>query len=117
LTYHLKEARRLYHTTGELKKLFFHEVYPKGIAYLESNDIVNDHVRVTQMPNAERYEHSYKTMMQEAWNNLHSPANPRNYFHGKLMPCGLDEYNNLVFQYEVHDYEERWKKYGIPLDK
>jgi DNA repair photolyase len=117
LTYHLKEARKAYHTNGKISKLHFDTVFPLGISYLENTDIVNDHIKVTQMTNAARYEHTYRTIIQETWNNLNSPANPRNYFHGKLMPDGVDEQDNLIFKYEPKEYENRWVKEGINLSR
>lgn len=115
LTYHLKEARKEYHTKGTIRKLYFKDVYPTGVSYLENTSITNDHIKVTQMTNAERYSHTYRTMIQGTWNNLRSPANPRNYFHGKLMPCGVDEEDNLIFKYEPMEYESRWKNEKIDL--
>jgi len=117
LTYHLKEARKEYHTSKKLIRLHFDDVYPTGVSYLENTNITNDHIKVSGMTNAERYEHTYRTMIQGTWNNLNSPSNPRNYFHGKLMPCGTDDNDNLIFEYQPMEYEERWKKEGINLKR
>lgn len=117
LTYHLKEARRAFHKTGETIKLTFSEVYRSDADYLDDVDMINYHVSVTGMCNAERYANTYRTIIQRHWNNLRSPANPRNYFHGKLMPCGLDAEGNLVYKYNPMEYEERWKVEGIDLTK
>jgi hypothetical protein len=117
LTYHLKECRREYHTTGKLKKLYFNNVYPKGVPYLEDVSLTNDHIKVSNMSNAERYEHTYSTMIQQTWNNLRSPANPTNYFHGKLKPIGVDSEDNLIYQYVPMEYESRWANEGLNLKR
>ena len=117
LTFHLKECRKEYHTTGKLKKLYFDNVYPKGVPYLENVSLTNDHIKVSNMSNAERYEHTYSTMIQQTWNNLRSPANPTNYFHGKLKPIGVDSEDNLVYQYVPMEYESRWTKEGLNLKR
>jgi hypothetical protein len=113
-TYHLKEARRTYHRTGECVDFYFDEIFGDE-SYLEDVALVNDHIKVTNMSNAERYAHVYRTILQVDWNNLRSPANPRNYFHGKVVPIGLDGEGNLVFRYIPMEYELRWKAEGIPL--
>jgi hypothetical protein len=51
----------------------------------------------------------------EQWNNLNSPANPYNYFHGKLIPCGHCEEGNIVYRYNPLEYEGRWVEEGINL--
>jgi DNA repair photolyase len=48
-----------------------------------------------------------------AWNNIGSPKNPYNYFHGKLKPFKKDAEGNIIFKYVPSDYEVRWKKEGI----
>lgn len=116
LTYHIKEARRLYHTTGELHKFVFDEVYT-GESYLTDKEVANEHVSVIGRPCGERYQLTQKLILQEQWNNLHSPANPRNYFHGKMSPIGLDREGNLVYRYVPSEYEERWLQKGIDLTK
>lgn len=116
LTYHLKEARRTYHRTGGCVDLHFSQVYGEE-SYLDNIQLVNDHVAVTGMMNAERYSHTYRTIIQAHWNNLRSPANPRNYFHGKVMPMGLDEEGNLIFRYVPTEYEARWKEDGLDLTR
>ena len=115
LTFHLKEARRIFHKDGVASCLYFDDVFPSGIPYLENISIVNDHIKVTGMTNAERYSHTYRTMIQETWNNLGSPANPYNYFNGKVKPIGLDKNENLIFKYVLHPYETKWKEEGINL--
>lgn len=119
LTYHLKEARKEFHLTGKSIELKFSNVYKASDAssYLDDITILNDHVAVTGMSNVERYNNTYRTILQQKWNNLHSPANPRNYLHGKVLPIGVDEEDNLIFKYQEHEYEKEWKKEGIDLTK
>lgn len=117
LTYNLKECRKTYHTTGKITKLFFDAVYPPGVSYLESADLTNDHIKVSGMANATRYAHTYRTMIQGTWNNLRSSANPRNYFNGKVLPVGVDDNDNLIFEYVPLGYEKRWKEEGIDLTR
>jgi len=121
LTYHIKEMRKAYHKENgkKLITLTFNDVYPinESTSYLEDIELTNDHVAVTSMTNTERYHHSYRTILQKHWNNLNSPGNPRNYFHGKLMPFKLDEEGNLIYRYKEDEYEQIWKEEGISLIK
>lgn len=119
MTYHVKEARRLYHTTGQLKELLFDEVFDSTEdTYLDELELANDHVTVIGRDCATRKALTQKLILQEQWNNLRSPANPRNYFHGKVMPINrLDSSGNLIFRYAPSGYEERWKREGIDLTK
>lgn len=114
LTYHIKEARKLYHKTGELAILKFTEVY-KDEPYLFDKGLANDHVAVICKPTAERYNMTQAIILQSQWNNLRSPANPRNYLHMKMMPVGTDEENNLIYRYNPLEYEIRWVDEGIDL--
>ena len=114
LTYHLKEARKLYHKTGEKKELLFGEVYGKE-SYLDDKAFANDHVGVVGHCVGERSQLTHRIIVQKQWNNLRSPANPRNYFHGKVLPNGLDAQGNLKFIYSPSEYEERWKNEGVDL--
>lgn len=114
LTYALKEARKIYHTTGRMHLLYFNEVYSKD-SYLDAVEFTRDHVMVTRWCSSDRNALTQRKMLQRQWNNLKSPACPRNYLHGKVMPVGLDDDNNLIFKYTPSEYEERWKKQGIDL--
>ena len=117
LTYHLKEARKLFHKTGEKKIIRFDEVFPTTETFMDDAWLTNDHVSVTNMANCDRQNNTYRTIAQKHWNNLRSPANPRNYFHGKIEPIGIDANGNLKYIYVPMDYEERWKDEGIKLTK
>jgi DNA repair photolyase len=115
LTFHLKEARQEFHRTGKAPVLKFGTVYGSE-SYLDDTRLANDHVRVIGMCCADRMALTQRTILQEIWNNLDSPANPRNYFHGKLMPTGTDREGNLLFQYTPSEYEARWKEEGVSLE-
>jgi DNA repair photolyase len=116
LTYHLKECRRKYHLTGEDQYLHFGTTFGKE-KYLDDWRFAQDHVGVIGRCNAERQNMSQRAFLQEHWNNLRSPANPRNYFHGKLAPVGLDGDGNFIFKYMPMEYEKEWIKEGIDLTK
>ncbi len=116
LTYHLKEARRAYHITGEDQYLRFEEVY-KDESYLDDTACSEDHVSVIGRCNAERRTITQRDILRKQWNNLRSPACARNYLHGKVLPCGTDDDGNLVFKYIVMDYEREWVEEGIDLTR
>lgn len=115
LTYHLKNLRKHYHRTGECGTLHFNTVFGEEATYLDSYELTNDHIAVTHMCAADRRVRTFRSILQDEWNNLRAPGNPRNYFHGKVMPVGLDEDNNLIYAYDPSDYENRWTQEGISL--
>jgi DNA repair photolyase len=114
MTYHLKEARRIYHSTGQIMKFKFGEVY-KDEPYFDEPHLSHDHVCETTLCAADRKNLTYRKILRDYWNNLRSYANPRNYFHGKIAPCGMDEADNLVYMYVPMSYEKRWAEEGILL--
>jgi DNA repair photolyase len=116
LTYHLKSMRQEYHRSGKLLTLGFNDVY-KDESYFTDPSLTHDHVSEVGMPMAARTMRTYRHILIKHWNNLNSPANPRNYLHGKLMPIGVDSEGDLVYRYEPMDYEERWKSEGIDLTR
>lgn len=107
----------MHHRMGSSKRLTFKSVYSKNETYLDDERLTNDHVRVSTMDNAERYAHTYRTFALETWNNFRSSSNPRNYFHGKVMPVGLDKDGDMIYQYNPLEYEKRWVAEGIDLSK
>lgn len=118
LTYALKEARRRYHSDGRLIRFKFHKIFKEEEdTYLSSVGMGQDHPGVAGTTASFRKNITYLKIARNAWNNLRSPANPRNYFHGKMMPILKDDRENLVFQYAPSEYEERWKEEGIDLSK
>jgi DNA repair photolyase len=118
LTYHLKEARRLYHLRGRISQFKFEKVFnTKEDTYLKEKAFSQDHIVVSQMTASERYGLEYITIARRVWNNLNSPGNPRNYFHGKIMPIRTDNNGDLVYVYKPSEYEKRWKDEGINLER
>jgi len=115
LTYALKEARRKYHLENKDQYLRFNDVFHKEDTYLDDIELTNDHVACAELTAAERKSYTYRSLAQKTWNNLRSPGNPRNYFHGKILPVGIDQDGNLEFKYVEHDYEKRWAKDGLDL--
>jgi DNA repair photolyase len=116
LTHHLKEARRVYHTSGRIYKFRFKNVFkPDDDTYLKSVILGQDHVSVSDKTASERYKIGYINIARQVWNNLRSPGNPRNYFNGKILPFTTDEDENLVYKYVPSEYEERWTNEGIDL--
>ena len=116
LTYWLKELRKLYHSTRECGELEFNQVF-KDESYLTEHRLAQDHPTVIGRCTAERMLLTPKIIIQEQWNNLNSPACPRNYFHGKLVPSGYDQEGNLKFRYVPMEYESVWAAEGINLTK
>ena len=114
LTYHLKEARRLYHSEGKKVKLKFDEVFGSE-SYFDDEELAMDHVIISDMCSADKHYTTLRTIARMAWNNLNSGTNPRNYFHGKLMPVGLDDEQNYIYEYTPMPYEDRWSDEGINL--
>ncbi|KYK24173.1 hypothetical protein AYK24_06595 [Thermoplasmatales archaeon SG8-52-4] len=118
LTYWLKEARREYHKKGRILKLHFDKVFlPDEDTYLLDHTLAQDHVSVTNKTASERRKFTYLEAARTCWNNIKSPGNPRNYFHGQLMPSLLDNEGNLVYKYSPSEYEDRWAKEGIDLTR
>lgn len=114
MTYWLKEARRKYHADGTLSQFKFCEVY-KDEPYFDALELSHDHVCETSLCAADRQALTYRKILRNYWNNLRSYANPRNYFHGKVLPCGMDNNEDLIYVYNPSDYERRWTAEGINL--
>jgi len=118
LTYFLKEARRQYHSDGRVLQFKFDKVFNfKKDTYLKATEFGSDHVGVSGKTACERQGLSYADFARATWNNLRSPGNPANYFHGKVKPIRIDENENLVYIYVKSDYEDRWINEGIDLTK
>lgn len=116
LTYHVKRARQIYHQTGKIIELRFDEVYNEVTSpYLVEPGLANDNFDVIGRNYAERANLTQKLLLQEKWNNLRSPINPRNYLHNKLVPVGLDDKGNYIVRYNPLEYEKRWTDEGIDL--
>jgi len=118
MTAFLKEARRHYHRTGNLMKFNFDTVYGRNNWIFDEISLSHQDIGCTKYPYAMRKQLTLRHLLQEKWNNLKSYANPRNYFHGKVLPVGLDDTDtNIIYQYNVHEYEKRWVDEGIDLTK
>lgn len=118
LTYALKEARRQYHVNGRTYKFRFDLVFKSNKdTYLNETELGQDHVAVTGKCVSERKVINYLTIARQVWNNLRSPGNPCNYFHGKMLPIGIDGNQNYIYIYRPNEYESRWIKEGIDLTK
>ncbi len=116
MTKHLADARRLYHMTGKIHEFYFDEVY-KDCGYINDVALANDHVCVIGQDCATRVNLTQKLILQRQWNNLQSPANPRNYFHGKVTPDRLDDKGNYIMRYVPSEYEARWTREGVDLTR
>ena len=118
LTFFLKEARRKYHETGSIYKFRFEVVFNiEEDTYLKEIDLGLDHPGVAGKMTGERAGLTFLKMARDVWNNLRSPANPANYFHGKMIPTHIDANGNYVYRYSPMEYEERWAQEGIDLTK
>ena len=120
LGFHIKEARKRYHLSGETVQIKFSNVYnAERSPFLKSTSIyiVNDNIAVSNKSASERKGISYLDMARDTWNNLRSPGNPRNYFHGKLLPIRIDEDENYVYVYNPSEYESRWIDEGVDLTR
>lgn len=118
LTFHLKEARRVYHLDGMITKFKFDRVFnPDENTFLKDTRLSQDHISVTTKTASERSNLTYLEIARTTWNNLRSPGNPQNYFHGKMLPFRVDENGNYVYKYVPSEYEERWARDGIDLTK
>jgi len=116
LTYHLKEARKIYHAENKIVKLKFHHVFnPEHDSYLLEQKF--EGFALSCVDQCRRRNSNHLSIANTIWNNLQSPSNPRNYFHGKLLPVTLDSNENYIFKYNPSEYEEEWSKEGIDLTK
>jgi hypothetical protein len=112
----LKEARKLYHQTGELKLFRFTEVY-KDEPYFYKKKLTDDHVFIISLCEADRKNLTYEKILRNYWNNLRSPACPSNYLDNKVVPCGIDAYGDIIYKYNPMPYEEKWVKEGMDLTR
>ncbi len=116
LTDVMKRARRLYHTTGERMLISFDDTYGKDESFLDNGVLSHQNYGCTAHNYAYRKQLTTRHIIQAQWNTLFSSASPSRYFHGKVMPVGLDESkDNILYQYVPSEYEERWKNEGIDL--
>lgn len=118
VAFHLRQARKRYNKNGYISHFHFKKIYdPEASPFLTEEVFGTDHVGVINKALNERFQITYLTFAKDVWNNLNSPGNPRNYFHGKMLPVNIDKFDNVVFKYAPSDYELQWKKEGIELSK
>jgi DNA repair photolyase len=116
LTAYIMEARIAYHKTGERRLFKFNEVYGEPDWIFDDIRLSHQDIGCTKYPYAIRKQLTLKHIMQDKWNNLNSYSNPTAYFHGKIVPVGLDDAKeNLVYKYNPSVYEEHWVEEGINL--
>lgn len=115
LAYHLKEARKRYHRTGERAILTFDGVYSDKATYLDDLAFHDDHVAVIGQKQYIRNATTVRHVILRHWENVNSSANPRNYFDRKLEVHGKDSKGHTTYIYLPRPYEEEWKKEGIDL--
>ena len=116
LTHFIKEARREYHKYGTLKNLHFDEVYAPKDWIFDEVALSHMDIGVTKYVYAMRKQATLRHLLQDKWNNLNSYANPRNYFHAKLLPIGVQN-ENIVYKYNPMPYEKVWADEGIDLTR
>jgi len=118
LTWAMVEARREYHRTGNRKILTFGETYGTNESFLDNIELSHQNYGCTMHNYAYRKQLTTRHIIQAQWNTLSSPASPSRYFHGKVMPIGLDDTGeNLAYRYCPSEYEERWAAQGIDLTR
>jgi hypothetical protein len=118
MTFFVKEARKYYHTTGKLMDFSFNNIYNTKDWIFDDTHLSHQDIGCTSYPYAMRKQLTLRHILQSKWNNLHSYANPASYFHGKVLPVGLDASGeNLLYRYNPSDYEARWVAEGIDLTK
>ncbi len=115
MTAAVMEARIAYHKTGNKNQIRFDGVYESKDWIFDDIALSHMDIGCTKFPYAMRKQLTLRHLLQDKWNNLKSYANPRNYFHGKVMPCGVQD-GNFVYQYNPSDYEQRWVDEGIKLN-
>jgi len=119
LTHKLRLMGEVYRKTGEKQQVRFSEMFddPDFLGFWDDNKLMSDSVLKSQWQAGKVQTHSYKKSYRDLWNNIESPKNPFNYFHGKLFPLKKDENGDIVYEYRPTGYEERWKKEGVFDDK
>ena len=115
LTAHIMQARIDYHKTGKRNILTFDDVFKPRDWIFDEVALSHMDIGVTKYVYAMRKQATLRHLLQEKWNNLNSYANPRNYFHAKVLPAGVVD-GNLVYQYNPMPYEKVWVDEGIKLD-
>ena len=113
LTHHLAELRKRYWASGGKDKYLTFDMVEKDIAnnWMEDPRYYGDSIKCWQIDYSIKTGH--KQEMMDTWNNVRSAANPRNYFHGMLIPVGVDDRDMIIYEYSPKPYEYRWAKEGL----
>lgn len=115
---HIRHARRAYHLNGRIVSFKFDKVYNYDRStFLNAVELASDHVAVSGKTASERKQLTFLEIARACWNNLRSPGNPQNYFHGKLLPFRIDENENYVYRYTPSEWEQRWAAEDIDLTR
>jgi hypothetical protein len=105
--------RKTYHITGQIPRLYFSQIVEAAAnRWLDDQNIQSGIIKGFDSDYGKDHI-AFKHMFQHSWNNLRSPGNPFNYFHGKLKPVGKDPQNNLIYEYVPDNYEEYFVKEGL----
>jgi len=114
LTYALIQLRkRYYDSKGEDKFLTFEDI-DKNVPnrWYDDRKYYGDSIKMWSTDYSKK-EMNHGKEYKESWNNLRSPDNPQNYFHGVLKPHHVDDNGMIVYEYNPKPYEQRWMKEGI----
>lgn len=116
MTAHIMKARLQYHQNKGLMDFNFDDVYKPKDWIFDEHALSHMDIGCTKYVYAIRKQLTLRHLLQDKWNNLNSYANPRSYFHGKVLPVGVDENGtNLVYRYNPMEYEKRWVDEGMDL--
>ncbi len=114
LTHHLRLLReRYWKSNGKDKYLTFDDILNSEKAEWMNNMKVYTHSLKRWATRYDMRDTVYKEEFLQTWNNLRSPGNPYNYFHGKIKPAFLDSNKNIVYEYIPSKYEIEWAKEGL----
>jgi len=113
LTYHLKELRKRYWASDGKDNLLTFPMVKSTIHdnWMDEHGYFGDSIKNWQVDYAEQNTGHIREYI-ESWNNLRSPDNPYNHYHGKLKPIKVLQ-KKIVYEYVPSPYEYRWKEKGI----
>ena len=112
LTHLLIKARKLF-IAGKPPLVYFSDLIKEDeTKWLDEPDYYGDSLKLWNSDYSCKGK-NFKREFLQVWNNLNSPENPYNYFHGTLKPHSYDSNNNLVFEHQPTSYEKKWMKQGI----
>jgi len=99
---------------GRVKDLTFEDIESRvANNWFEESRYLKDSIKYWNT-DFSKTKAGHKTEFIHSWNNLRSPDNPYNHYHGLLKPVKIDEKRKmLIYEYSPREYEYRWKKEGI----